>query len=149
MRVRTDRPSNVVLLSELARLEVESRKHAARVIDFDCIHMRQDCKQILLLPATRTPPVKWMRHTNERALVLEPLNGFSRRKPSWNLFPYERSKDLPPRGRDFLPYNDQFRVKCMSRPRARNRIVIGDNNPVDPFTAAYIYQITWASEAVT
>lgn len=51
VRVRADRPRDIVFLRKPTRLTIELRQHAARVINLDCIHHWQNFEQILFPPA--------------------------------------------------------------------------------------------------
>ena len=70
VRVRADRPCQIVFFRKTLGFAVELWKHTARVVNFNCINERQYIKQIILRPAPFAKSVERMRHADERALLL-------------------------------------------------------------------------------
>lgn len=148
VRVRPNRPSDIMLFGKFLRVPIEFRLHAPRVEHLDGIHLRQDFEQIFLLPRAISQPVEGMRHADERPLLLQPLDRLLRGQKRRDFLGHERSKELPSRGHDLLAHDDQFQVQSLSRQRPSDRIVIGDHHPVDPLVAARLDKFTWRCERI-
>ena len=68
-----------------------------------------------------------MRNTDKRSLLLQAADRLLRRQSLGNLLAHKCRQDLAPRGHDLLPHDDPLRVQSLSRPRARNRVMVGDD----------------------
>src|SRR5262249_29644122 len=100
------------------------------------------------LPTAFAQFVKWMRYTDECALILESLNRLARRKMRRNLLGHKSRKDFSTRCHNLLAHNDQFRVQGLSQLRACNGVMVGDDEAINPSAARGVYQILRAREGI-
>ena len=91
------------------------------------------------MPTAGAQFVEGVRNADESALFPESANGFLRRQIGGNLFADKSRQNFAAPGHDFLANDDQFRVQNLSRARARNRVVVGDDHAVNGFAAAGIH----------
>lgn len=148
VRIRTNRSREVVSFRKPARLPVETRQQAARIVDLDRIQLRQDLQQILFLPVPAPPLVEGVRYAYERALILQAADRLLRCQSFRDLFSHKRSQKLAAGRGDLLAYDDPLRVDRMSRPCACDGVVIRHHHAVNPLASTGPDQMLRSCERV-
>jgi len=148
VRVRPDRAGDPISTGEFPRLGVEPSHHAPRIEHLDGVHEWKDFHQIGQLPAPLPQPVERVRHANKRPLPPQPTDGLLRRKPRGNLLGHVRGQNFPARRHDLLAHNDPRRVQLLRFPRPRDRVVVRDDDAVNPLAAGRGNQVRGREEGV-
>lgn len=135
MRIGATGAGQTVLLGKTLGVPVEPRPKAARIEGLQGIEVGQDLLQDGWLPHA-AKPVAWMRDTDEGTLGAQPLGGFQRFQPAWNLFSDECGQQLSTGGHYFLSDDDEVWRQPPGFPGACRGVVVANHHPVDPFLPA-------------
>ena len=148
VRVRPNRGADSVSAGKFLRFGIKPPEHTARVKRLNGVHEGENLQQVGQVPAPFPQPVEWMRNADKCPLPAQSADRFLRRKPGGNLLGHIRGENFPARRHNLLADDDPFGIYLLRFERARDGVVVGDDDAVNALFARGPHKVRGRRERV-